>query len=103
MIMFVLYIHSNNDVIRPIEIDLGPVYAAKDANPGNTGYAMAQEIARQIEQNLPTSQASRALDGIQQVTNFINPLLSTYLNGIAIRVPGNVEGSNGNFSAEAAT
>jgi hypothetical protein len=92
MTTFIICAWGANDVIRPVEIDLEEALDAGQASLSNSNRFIATYIAQQIEKQFSRSQASRAITNIEQIVRYMNPLLGTYISGLAVRVPGVIDG-----------
>ncbi len=92
---FYVYIHGSNDVVRPVELNIPAVWEVEEQTSAGTDrtYAMAREIARQIEAKFPDSHASTpaGVENITAIVVCVSKLMFTHFNGIAVAVPGIVE------------
>ncbi len=77
-----------------MEIDVAAVNEAGEAAHGNSTAAMAQALARQIDGRLRTTRASQNLHALEAIVRHMDPLFSTYITGIAVRVPGTITGAD---------
>lgn len=95
---FVIYIHPSRGPITPVIIDLDPVMDAGDSNRGpDSTRAMATAVLAQLQQDKRLAEANvkASFEGIKLLVRHMNPAFSTYINGIALRVPGSIPGSDG--------
>jgi len=92
---YTLYVEASNNVIRPFVIDMGAAReaAVRDTSTLRQGRALAEQIALQLQNAFPLSQARsrEVIEALESMLKFMNQLSSGYMAGLVLRVPGTIE------------